>query len=66
MLNNEPISVTMLVVNVLRLLGIKYLIGGSLASALHGVPRATMDSDIIAEIKKEHIERFVSELKGSF
>jgi len=48
MLNDEPIRVTLLVVDALEKLGIEYVIGGSLASALHGVARATMDTDIVA------------------
>ena len=66
MLNEEPIQVTMQVVHVLEQLGIDYVIGGSLASALHGVARATMDSDIVAAIREEHIEPFVEALKSSF
>ena len=35
----EPIGVTLEVIDAFQALGIQYLIGGSLASALHGVPR---------------------------
>lgn len=66
MLNDEPIQVTMQVVDVLEKLGIDYVIGGSLASALHGVARATMDSDIVANFKEEHVVPFVEALKSTF
>lgn len=66
MLNDEPIQVTMEVVNALERLGINYVIGGSLASALHGVARATMDSDIVADFREEHIAPFVEALKSTF
>ncbi len=66
MLNDEPIRVTLLVVDVLEKLGINYVIGGSLASALHGVARATMDTDIVANLHDEHIESFVKALKSTF
>jgi hypothetical protein len=66
MLNEEPIQVTMEVVNALERLGIDYVIGGSLASALHGVARATMDTDIIANFREEHILPFVEALKSTF
>ncbi|OGO36080.1 MAG: hypothetical protein A2Z03_10940 [Chloroflexi bacterium RBG_16_56_8] len=65
-LNDEPIQVTMEVVDVLEQLGINYVIGGSLASALHGVARATMDSDIIAAFREEHVAPFVAALKSTF
>jgi len=66
MLNDEPIQVTMQVVDVLEKLGIDYVIGGSLASALHGVARATMDSDIVADFGEEHVIPFVDALKSTF
>jgi len=66
MLNDEPIQVTMQVVNALEKIGIDYVIGGSLASALHGVARATMDSDIVADFREEHIAPFVETLKSTF
>ena len=66
MLNDEPIQATMQVVAALEKIGIDYVIGGSLASALHGVARATMDSDIIADFREEHIALFVDALKATF
>ena len=42
---NEPVAVTMLVINALNALEIPYFIGGSLASSVHGVIRTTMDVD---------------------
>lgn len=66
MLNDEPIQVTMQVVNAFEKIGINYVIGGSLASALHGVARATMDSDIVADFRREHITPFVEALKSTF
>jgi len=43
----EPITVSLLVVDVLKALGVPHLIGGSLASAVHGVVRATMDAHLL-------------------
>jgi hypothetical protein len=45
---SEPLEVTIRVARVLDALGVEYLVGGSLASSLHGVPRATQDVDIVA------------------
>lgn len=63
---SEPIIVTLKVTKVLERLGIPYLIGGSLASALHGVIRATMDADLVADIRQENIPSLVSMLKDEF
>lgn len=66
MLNDEPIRVTLLVVDTLERLGIEYVIGGSLASALHGVARATMDTDIVARMTVEHVFPLFNALKSAF
>ncbi len=52
----KPIEVTMMVVNALEDLGVRYAIGGSLASAVHGVVRATMDADLLADLPMEDVE----------
>jgi hypothetical protein len=43
----EPVAVTLLVTHALETLGVPYLIGGSLASALHGVVRTTLELDYL-------------------
>jgi hypothetical protein len=62
----EPIAVTIKVTSVLEKLGIPYLIGGSLASTLYGMVRTTQDSDIITEMRREHILPFVASLQNEF
>jgi len=62
----EPILVTVEVTALLEKLGVPYLIGGSLASTLYGMVRTTQDSDILAELKAEHIQPFVQALQGEF
>lgn len=65
-MQNEPIEVTLRVTGVLEKLGIPYLIGGSLASILHGMIRTTQDSDVITQMRPEHVEPLVSSLKDEF
>jgi hypothetical protein len=65
-MQNEPLEVTLRVTGVLEKLGIPYLIGGSLASTLHGLIRTTQDSDIITEMRKEHVPPFISSLQDEF
>jgi hypothetical protein len=62
----EPIAVTLLVADALDALGVPYAIGGSLASALHGVMRATMDADLVADLRLEHVEPLVQALGSVF
>lgn len=65
-MQNEPVEVTLKVTNVFEKLGIPYLIGGSLASTLHGMVRTTQDSDIVAEMHLEHLQPFVRALQDDF
>ena len=65
-MQNEPIEVTIRVSQVLERLNIPYLIGGSLASTLYGMVRTTQDSDIVAEMRLEHLQPFVLALQDEF
>lgn len=65
-MQNEPIEVTLRVTSVFEKLSVPYLIGGSLASTLYGMIRTTQDSDIVAEMRLEHLKPFVSALQEEF
>jgi hypothetical protein len=65
-MQNEPVEVTLKVTTLLEQLGVPYLIGGPLASALYGMVRTTQDSDIVAEMRPEHIPAFVAALQDEF
>jgi hypothetical protein len=62
----EPIAVTLLVIEALEALDAPYLIGGSLASAVHGVARATVDTDLVADLRLEHAEPLAQALSDAF
>jgi len=62
----EPIAVTLIVTDALDALGVTYAIGGSLASAVHGVVRATMDADLVADLRMEHVEPLIEALGDAF
>ena len=47
-------------------LGVAYHIGGSLASSAFGIARATLDVDIVADIKLKQLPSFVESLKEEF
>lgn len=65
-MTNEPVQATMLVIHALDQLEVPYVIGGSLASAVHGVMRATMDTDIVADLHMEHAQPLSDALSGIF
>jgi hypothetical protein len=62
----ESILVTARVTAELETLNVPYFIGGSLASTLYGRVRSTQDSDIVAELRQEHVQHFVRALQGDF
>lgn len=62
----EPIQITQQIAQEFERLDIRYLVGGSLASSLHGIPRATHDVDMVAEITYEHIPKLVKALESEF
>lgn len=66
MLLAEPLSITQRLAQEFERFGIRYLVGGSLASSLHGIPRATNDVDMVADITYEHIPDLVDALKTEF
>jgi hypothetical protein len=62
----EPLAVTLLVADTLEALGVPYAVGGSLASAVHGVMRATMDADLVADLPIEQVEPLAEALGDAF
>jgi len=54
------------VLQVLRELGVRHYVGGSIASSFHGVARASVDADVVADLLKEHAERLVGSLQRAY
>jgi hypothetical protein len=46
--------------------GIPYMITGSFASNIHGLPRATQDVDVVIEVDRRTLERFLESLGSAF
>ncbi|MBU6348958.1 MAG: hypothetical protein KGS73_02260 [Chloroflexi bacterium] len=65
-MQGETTRITLLVAQTLEQLGIPYAVGGSLASSLHGVMRATLDVDIVADMRSEHVPPLVAALAPEF
>lgn len=54
------------VIDVFQDLDIAYYIGGSLASSAFGVARATLDVDLIADIRRSHVPTLCQRLGGQY
>lgn len=46
--------------------GIEYCIGGSVASSAYGIARATMDVDLVANVKADQVARLVEALETDY
>lgn|SRR5579884_1806158 len=55
-----------LLLEMLDRLGIEYFVGGSVASASHGLARSTIDVDVIARIQPSHAEPLAAALGSDF
>ena len=62
----DIIEIAYKVIKAFEKIGIVYHIGGSLASSAFGIPRATLDADIVADIKSEQVSEIEALLKGEF
>jgi len=54
------------IVEALEEFGIPYHIGGSVASSLYGLPRLTIDADLVADIRMEHVRPLVRQLETDY
>ena len=61
-----PILVVAKLARVFDDLGIRYVVGGSVASSIYGIPRATQDVDLVADIRLANIDALTSALAGDF
>lgn len=54
------------VLDALRALGVRHFVGGSLASTAHGVPRASIDVDVVAELRPGQAARLAAALRDAY
>jgi hypothetical protein len=63
---SEMFQVTRLVVAAFDAAGVRYFLGGSVASALYGEARSTRDIDLVAAMLPHHVEPFLAALGNKF
>ncbi len=68
--SSEPLqgalATLLAVARALEAAGADYLVGGSLASSLQGIPRSTLDVDLVAGLAASGVEAFVGALGDDF
>jgi hypothetical protein len=62
----DPWAVVAAVAQVFDRLGVRYAVGGSLASSLAGEPRSTIDVDLVVELEPRHVDALVAHLSPRF
>ena len=63
---DENLIAALEVAHIFDALGVPWFLGGSLASSIYGVPRATLDADIIANLRPSHAVPFLKQLGDSW
>jgi hypothetical protein len=65
---NTPdiLAATTPIVEALEQLTVSYYIGGSVGSSVHGLPRLTIDVDLVADLRIEHVQPLVKLLEESY
>jgi hypothetical protein len=66
MKKTDIISALDMVIDCFEKLGIEYCIGGSVASSVYGIARATMDVDLVADVKINHVNNLVKALEKKY
>ncbi len=62
----DILAATTPVVDALEQLEVPYHIGGSVASSLNGIPRLTIDVDIVTDLKLKHVRPLVKLLEADY
>jgi len=47
---SDPVRVALIVAEAIEACGVRYLVGGSMASSISGEPRSTLDVDLVVEL----------------
>jgi hypothetical protein len=63
---NDILGITLRVAALCERLGLRYVVGGSLASSAHGIPRATQDADFVIAMAPGDVRAFAAALRGEF
>ncbi|HEY6510027.1 MAG TPA: hypothetical protein VIY56_18520 [Vicinamibacterales bacterium] len=63
---SDPVAIALAVAQILETCGLRYLVGGSLASSVSGEPRSTLDVDIVVALTAADVGPVTDALRGEF
>lgn len=56
----DPVELALILGRVLERLGVRYRIGGSVASSVYGEVRTTLDVAVVVELGQQHVDALVA------
>ncbi len=62
----SPLEVLLEVIGILDREGIPYMVGGSFASSIHGMPRMTQDADLVIDLSSGQLASFVTAVESDY
>ena len=65
-MGGSPVAVALCVAEALESCGVRYVVGGSLASSISGEPRSTLDVDLVVEMSEADVPPVVVALAPEF
>lgn len=66
MSDSELVSALRPIAEAFEQLGVRYYLGGSVASSAHGIARASLDADVVALLEPSHVDALVTRLAGEY
>jgi hypothetical protein len=63
---SDPVQVALIVAEALEACRVRYVVGGSLASAVSGEPRSTLDVDLVVDLSAKDVEPLAAALGDRF
>jgi hypothetical protein len=64
--DSELVAALRPIAQALEALGVPYFLGGSVASSAHGIARASLDADVVAALRPEHIDALIAQLGADY
>lgn len=62
----DPIAIALDVARQLDELRVPYVVGGSLASSVHGEPRSTLDVDMVVDLRQAHVAGLSASMRREY
>ena len=66
MTDSDLVAALRPVADALEALGVRYYLGGSVASSAHGIARASLDADVVAALEPDHVDPLTNRLVSAY